>query len=70
MMERVSKLLAVKSIVTLCLTVVFCVLAVTGVINGQEFLTVFTTVIAFYYGTQSAKADKVIAVPEQPKETQ
>jgi hypothetical protein len=70
MMERVSKLLAVKSIVTLCLTVVFCALALTGVINGQEFLTVFTTVIAFYYGTQSAKADKVAAVPEKTQETQ
>ena len=61
MAERLNKLLSVKSIVTLCLTVVFCVLAVTGVINGQEFLTVFTTVIAFYYGTQSEKRAKAVA---------
>ena len=61
MAERLNKLLSVKSIVTLCLTVVFCVLAVTGVINGQEFLTVFTTVIAFYYGTQSEKRAQAVA---------
>ena len=56
MKERLTKLLAVKSIVTLALTVVFCVLAVTGEISGQEFLTIFTTIIAFYYGTQHERA--------------
>lgn len=55
MKERLNKLLTVKSIVTMLMTIVFCVLSIKGVINGQEFLTVFTTVIAFYYGTQSAK---------------
>lgn len=57
MEERLSKLLTVKSIVTLLLTVVFCVLSVAGVVKGQEFMTVFTTVIAFYYGTQTAKRE-------------
>ena len=57
MEERLNKLLTVKSIVTLLLTVVFCVLSVTGVVKGQEFMTVFTTVIAFYYGTQTAKKE-------------
>lgn len=55
MKERLSKLMAVKSIVTIALTIMFCILAGTGRINGQEFLTIFTTVIAFYFGTQSAK---------------
>ena len=55
MKERLDKLLTVKSIVTILLTIVFCVLAIRGTINGQEFLTVFTTVIAFYYGTQKIK---------------
>lgn len=56
MKERLTKLLAVKSLVTLALTIVFCVLSVTGVISGQEFLTIFTTIIAFYYGTQHERA--------------
>ena len=55
MKERLDKLLTVKSIVTIALTIVFCILAGKNVINGQEFLTIFTTVIAFYFGTQSAK---------------
>lgn len=55
MKERLSKLLTVKSIVTLALTIVFCVLALNGVLTGRDFLTIFTTVIAFYFGTQAEK---------------
>lgn len=55
MKERFSKLLTVKSLVTLALTVVFCVLAITGELTGRDFLTIFTTVIAFYFGTQAEK---------------
>ena len=55
MKERMSKLLTVKSIVTIALTAVFAVLALRGVITGQEFLTVFTVVVSFYFGTQAEK---------------
>lgn len=60
-MERITKLLEVKSIVTIALTGVFSYLSVTGRISGQEFLTVFTVVIAFYFGTQAQKkaAEKI-----------
>lgn len=51
--ERLLKLLCVKSIVTIVLTVVFAVLAMRGVISGDQFLTVFTVIIAFYFGTQA-----------------
>lgn len=58
-MEKVktnlAALLKVKTIVTLLLTIVFCALALTGVISSADFLTVFTVVIAFYFGTQSEK---------------
>lgn len=55
--ERLMKLLCVKSIVTIMLTIVFAVLALRGVISGEQFLTVFTVIIAFYYGTQAQKAE-------------
>lgn len=58
MQERITKLLSVKSIVTLVLTAVFAYLAVSGIVNGQEFLTVFTVVISFYFGTQAERANK------------
>lgn len=54
MAERLQKLLAVKSIVTVLLTIVFCYLAIAGRLE-TEFLTIYTTIIAFYYGTQATK---------------
>lgn len=51
----VQNLLTVKSIVTIMLTVVFSYLAVVGRISGEQFLTVFSVVIAFYFGTQFQK---------------
>jgi len=56
--ERLTRLIDVKSIVTIVLTVIFGVLALRGVVTGQEFLTVFTVVIAFYYGTQAGKTEQ------------
>lgn len=56
--KRLGNLLAVKSLVTITLTVVFAVLALRDDISGTEFLTIFTTVIAFYFGTQRVAEDK------------
>lgn len=50
-----AKLLTIKSIVTLLLTVLFCILAGRGAISGEQFMTIFATVIAFYFGTQVEK---------------
>lgn len=54
MKERMQKLLAVKSIVTIALTAVFCHLSIVGRLE-TEFLTIYTTIIAFYFGTQATK---------------
>lgn len=51
----VQNLLTVKSIVTIMLTVVFSYLAVVGRISGEQFLTIFSVVVAFYFGTQYQK---------------
>lgn len=58
MKERLSKLLTVKSIVTILLTLVFCFLSITGVISAELFMTVFTVIVAFYFGTQHEKQSK------------
>lgn len=52
MKARLEKLLSVKSIVTLALCSVFCALSLRRIITGEQFLTVFTVVISFYFGTQ------------------
>ena len=58
MKERFGKLLTIKSIVTLLLTIVFAYLSVIGKIGSTEFLTIFTVIIGFYFGTQSEKDNK------------
>lgn len=59
--KRAANLLAVKSIVTLVLTCVFAYLAVTDHVTTDQFLTVFTVVIAFYFGTQAEKRSQETA---------
>ena len=55
MKEKLIKLLDVKSITTILLTLVFSYLTITAKISGEQFMTVFTVVIAFYFGTQVEK---------------
>ena len=50
-----KKLISVKSIVTLTLTGVFAYLSIIGSVSGEQFLVIFTTIIAFYFGTQHEK---------------
>lgn len=53
--KRLANLLTIKSLVTLIATFVFAVLALRGDLSGQEFLTIFTVVVGFYFGTQAVK---------------
>lgn len=55
MIKNLAKLIDVKSIVTLILTVVFAVLSLEEKISAEQFQTVFTVVISFYFGTQYQK---------------
>ena len=55
MKDALIKLLKVKSIITILLTIIFCILAVKGTISGKEFLTIFTMIVSFYFGVQSTK---------------
>jgi len=53
-MNRITNLLTVKSLVTLVLTAVFACLALTGEVS-RDFMTIYAVIIAFYFGTQSKK---------------
>ena len=57
MKSRLSSLLTVKSLVTMILTGVFAWLAVTGQIS-KDFMTIYTVVIAFYFGTQTERKNQ------------
>lgn len=54
MKERFAKLIDVKSIVTILLTATFVYLSIKGVVP-EPFSTIYTTVTAFYFGTQVQK---------------
>ena len=56
---RCANMLSVKSLVTLCLTLVFAYMAVTGQIS-QDFMTIYAVIIAFYFGTQSQKVQDAV----------
>ena len=60
----VQNLLTVKSIVTIILTVIFSYLAVVGRISGEQFLTIFSVVVAFYFGTQYQKGKEGVTNDE------
>ena len=51
----IQNLLTVKSIVTIVLTLVFSYLAIVDRVSGEQFMTIFSVVVAFYFGTQYQK---------------
>lgn len=53
--KRAANLLCIKSLVTLILTAVFAALALRGDIAGEQFITIFTVIIGFYFGIQARK---------------
>ena len=55
LISKITKLIDVKSIMTLILTVAFVILVSDEKVDGQQFMSVFTMVVGFYFGTQSKK---------------
>lgn len=51
-MEELKKLLKVKSIVTISLTFIVCILALKGKFDIKE---IYLMIVAFYFGTQHTK---------------
>ncbi|WP_367271282.1 hypothetical protein [Ruminococcus sp.] len=56
--ERVAKLIDVKTIVTFALTATFVYLSILGKIEPEIFMTIYTMIIGFYFGTQAKKNKK------------
>ena len=60
MLKKLAKLIDVKSIVTLALTATFIVLCLKGVVGAEQFMSIFTVIISFYFGTQYGKREKEV----------
>ena len=56
--DKIVGLLAVKSIVTIVLTLVFSYLAIIGRIDAQNFMTIFGIVITFYFAKDKGEQAK------------
>ena len=54
-LKRLANLLSVKSLISMLLTIVFCIITMRGLVSAELFMTIFATVIAFYFGTQTTK---------------
>lgn len=52
MKEKIAKLINVKSIITILLTLVVCYLAIVGQFDIKD---IYLMIIAFYFGTQAEK---------------
>lgn len=55
LLQKITKLIDVKSIMTLTLTVVFAMLVLRGDVTNEQYMTIFTMIVGFYFGVQSAK---------------
>ena len=54
-LKNIAALIKVKTIVTMVVIAVFAYLALTGAITADNVMIVVSTVIAFYFGTQTEK---------------
>lgn len=59
MREKIAKLIDVKSLITLLFTALVYKLSMKGIISGEQVMMTYTTIIAFYFGTQSQKKKDV-----------
>lgn len=67
--QRIAKLFEVKSLITLAVTSAFTYMAISGQIETQQFMTIFTVIISFYFGTQASKLPSTTTTVKTPKET-
>jgi general stress protein CsbA len=54
-MKQLFNLIQIKKIISLVLTAVFAVMSLKGNISSEQFLTIFSMVIAFYFGQSSVR---------------
>lgn len=54
-LKNLAALVKVKTIVTLVVIAVFAVLALKGSIHADNVMIIVSTVVAFYFGTQTKK---------------
>lgn len=55
MLEKIKKLIDVKSLTTLTFNIIFFMLCMKGKIESENFISIYMMILAFYFGTQTNK---------------
>lgn len=55
--KKIAKLIDVKSIVTFVLTGGFLYLGITQAVKPDQYLTIYTMIISFYFGMKAGKQE-------------
>jgi len=55
MIEKITKLISVKTIVTFVALGLWIYVTTTGLVDGEFFKTIFTMIISFYFGSNIQK---------------
>lgn len=53
--KELLKIFQIKKMIALLTTIVFCVLSIMNKISSSEFLSVFSMIVAFYFGQSSVR---------------
>ena len=67
-LEKLAKLIYVKTIITLLLAVVFSILTLSGVITGTDFMTIFVMVITYYFTRRTDTNEKEMPIDNEISE--
>ena len=67
-LEKLPKLINVKTIITLLLAVVFSILTLSGVITGTDFMTIFVMVITYYFTRRTDTNEKEMPIDNEISE--
>lgn len=55
LLNKITKLIEVKKIIALMVVTVFCYLSAKGTIGAEQFTTVVTLIIGFYFGSSATR---------------
>ena len=66
-LKRIAKLIDVKSIISIATTFVFCYLALRRYLSEQVFISVYSIIIGFYFGTQYSKVKTTLENTKEEK---
>jgi C4-type Zn-finger protein len=59
MRNKIANLIEVKKVIALLLTFTFIFLSVIRVIDGQQFMSIFTLIIGFYFGQSTVAQSQI-----------